>query len=274
MPELPEVETVRRQLEISILHKRIVSIEIRNKTSLRQSVALFTKKISGGNFESIDRIGKLLELKLNNGSILLVHLKMTGQLLYLENKQKLNIDKHTHVLINFSDSSILAFRDIRKFGYLSVVSAEELRKTEDNYGIDPLRKNFTREAFLQAFQKKKKSLKALLLDQKLIAGIGNIYADEICHISGLVPDSLVPGLSEKQLNTLFDSCLEIINKAVRYKGTTFRDYVSPDGMKGNFAYELKVYGREGKNCLSCKNGIITKITHAGRGTHFCGVCQK
>ena len=300
MPELPEVETVRRQLEKKVLHKPILKVEVLNDRILQSEQEELVESLEGSSIKEIGRIGKLLEFSMSNTSILLAHLKMTGQFLYKEaheiqagifpllyasapggikyagtfkEQPSKDFDRHTHVIISFEDGSQLGFRDVRKFGYLKLVSLEELKRVEETYGIDPLRKNFTREAFHQVFERRQKSLKAVLLDQRLIAGIGNIYADEICHQTKLRPDASASQLKAEQIDRLYNACTEIIQRAVEHKGTTLRDFKTPDGGTGEFAFELKAYGRNGFDCLQCKSGIIKKIVHHGRGTHFCDSCQ-
>jgi len=181
--------------------------------------------------------------------------------------------QHTHVIITFEDQSVLAFRDVRKFGYLMIVSNAELENVKKHYGIDPLYPTFTKENFSRAFEKRQKPLKAVLMDQSLIAGIGNIYADEICHRTKIRPDKPSSKLTQKQLDELYYASSEIIRTAVDHKGTTFRDFAGADGEPGNYAFELKAYGRQGERCLQCSSGIIEKIIFHGRGTHYCRSCQ-
>lgn len=301
MPELPEVETVRQQLQNTVLKKEIKEVNVYEKRILRKSPDFFRETLINAAFQRIERIGKLLQLHLSTDHILLAHLKMTGQFLYREDdvmkagifpllyysvpggmkaaatfreRQKTAFDHHTHLIITFSDNSTLAFRDVRKFGYLDLISCDELKTIEEKYGIDPLRENFTKEAFHLSFKRRQKSLKAVLMDQTIIAGIGNIYADEICHQTKLNPTTPAPRLTSKQLDELYYACSEIIQKAVRHKGTTLRDYRTPDGKEGNFSFELKAYGREGLECLQCQQGKIIKETYLGRGTHYCNQCQR
>jgi formamidopyrimidine-DNA glycosylase len=301
MPELPEVETVRRQLQDFVIGKEIRTLAVFENTIIKGDLMVLEKILTANRIIRMDRIGKLLQFHLSTGHILLAHLKMTGQFLYQEaGKTKAGIypllyasvpggkktagtfqenqgrsaDKHTHLVITFHDGSTLSYRDIRKFGYLMLIYAAELKTVEERYGIDPLRENFTREAFHQVFVRKQKSLKTVLMDQSLIAGIGNIYADEICHQTRLRPDTSVKNLSPKDLDALYYASADVIQKAVKNKGTTLRDYLSPDGQEGNNAFELKAYGRDGLECLQCGHGKIVKITHRGRGTHYCDTCQQ
>jgi len=304
MPELPEVETVRRQLEDKILGKTIRSVEIREKYPVKSSTQTFKKVLEGNQFSSIERIGKLMQFFMADGKqVMLAHMKMTGQFLYqssgeikagiypllyasIAGRRKtagrfreeqvtkgLAVD-HVHVLFHFEDSSVLAFRDQRKFGYLKLVSSDELEEINARFGIDPMMKNFTREAFQNAFSGRTKSLKAVLMDQHLIAGLGNIYTDEICHRAGIRPLRSVKRLKSKEISRLFEISKEVIEKAVKHHGTTFRDYTKPDGKGGSYAYQLQVYGRQGEKCLQCNQETITKVKYLGRGTHYCKSCQR
>jgi len=302
MPELPEVETVRRELSDHIIDKKIVTVEIISPVIIKSSKAQFVKYLRGNCFEKIDRIGKLLKFHFKSGDlIMLTHLKMTGQLLVIENGQvtagKMNListknmkgetlignfrdnqakqaDKHLHVVINFEDGTQLQYRDVRKFGYMKLIPAIELESVHKRFGIEPLQENFSIEAFKDIFKGRKKSLKAILLDQQLIAGLGNIYVDEVCFQAGVRPMKLAHKLKVAELEKLHLACEEIITQAIEHKGTTFRDYSRPDGSKGSFINLLKVYARTGTDCTRCKTSTISKVKLGGRSTHYCKKCQK
>jgi formamidopyrimidine-DNA glycosylase len=303
MPELPEVETVRRQLEKKVLRKKIQGLDLRYEGIIKSSPTKFAEFIQEKEIEHISRKGKLLIFHFKGFSEAMhAHLKMTGQFLFVESgnieagifpllyastpggkKSMGNFkeeqarkgveDKHTHAIIQFEDGSQLAFRDQRKFGYLKLLSAEEHKVIIARYGIDPLYREFSEESFIQIFKKRKKSLKGVLLDQQLVAGLGNIYVDEICHRSGLRPHRSVRRLSKTKKSELYRHTLEVISEALSADGTTFKDFSTLDGGKGNFSYQLKVYGREGAACETCKAGTIKKTKHLGRGTHYCPECQ-
>lgn len=303
MPELPEVETVRQELSEHILGKNISGVMIHENRIIKNSAASFRKSIEGRSFVKIARIGKLLQFFLSDDQhIVLAHLKMTGQFLFQkcgkieagvfpllyasqaggekaagqfrEDQAKCGLElAHTHVVFQFDDGSRLAFRDVRKFGYLQLVKRNELKEIEDQYGIDPLRDNYSLEAFSKVFQRRQKSIKAILMDQQLIAGIGNIYADEICHQTQLRPKKSAATLTKKQIEGLYFASMDIINNAIRHKGTTLKDFTRPDGRKGENFFQLQVYGREGETCHRCAS-TIKKVTYLGRGTHYCSTCQK
>lgn len=286
MPELPEVETVRRDLEENIVGKKIIDVEVKYTKTLHNDEIFFVDMLKGNSVVCCERIGKLLFFKLQKGDqYLLVHLKMTGKLLYIEKGsvvggghslskplQTLD-DKHTRVIINFSNGSKLFFHDLRKFGYMKLASLEEVEKIKSTFGIEPLTPRFTWENFEKALQGRKTALKAVLLNQNCIAGIGNIYADEICFATGILPSRSVEQLSVPEKKALFEACNEVIQKAIIHRGTSFNSYVDGQGKKGKFEHLLQVYRRQGKPCFVC-GAILQKTRVAGRGTHFCSQCQK
>jgi formamidopyrimidine-DNA glycosylase len=300
MPELPEVETIRNDLKRVILGKKITNIEVRNKKVVRSSLKEFFKVLRGNAFQDISRVGKLMIFHLKNGRYLLIHLKMTGQLIFsphpspllrkerrggvvaggheIGGEEKLP-NAYTRVIFEFVDSpsdsadkSKLYFNDLRLFGYLKLVGEEELKRVKGEYGIEPLTKGFTFEKFKELFKGKKVSAKALLMDQKLIAGIGNLYADEILFKAEVRPTRIVNTLKKDEIKKIFKAVQDILKKAIKYRGTTFSDYVDSKGRRGNFTKFLNVYRREGKKCKKC-GSIIKKIKIGGRGTRYCDKCQ-
>ena len=286
MPELPEVETIRRGLQAKIVNKKIIKIEIHKTKQIQGDIFEFRKKLIGNSFSKVERVGKLLIFKLKKGDdYLLVHLKMTGQLIYKHQKnivvgghnlpisQELP-NKYSHIILYFSDKSILFYNDLRQFGYFKIVShlaKEEIRK---KYGLEPLSKDFIWPNFLLAINKKSSILKSVLLNQQILAGIGNIYADEICFRASVRPDRRVSTLEDQDKKKIFQACHYIMDKAVKSGGTTFSDYRTADGNGGVYVKYLKVYGRAKQLCLKCKKTEIKKQKIAGRGTHFCPTCQK
>ncbi len=272
MPELPEVETIRRDLEKKIIGKKIIDIRVIQKNSIKNSPTYFTKTLKNNSIESADRKGKLLILKIKeNEKYLLIHLRMTGQILCCDTDKK--IAKNTRVIFIF-DNSQLFFNDTRRFGYLRIVSEKEKDIALKKMGIDILDKNFTPERFKELLKHKRKSLKSVLLDQKIIAGIGNIYADEICFEARLQPNRITGKLNDKEIKKLYNSIIKIINLALKNRGTTFNDYLDSSGKKGNFSKFLKVYQKEKEVCENCHKKEIKKIKVAGRATRYCENCQK
>ncbi len=287
MPELPEVETIRRDLNHVLTSKKIVDVVIVDKKPIQSRKEIFAKSLKGRSIKNIDRIGKLLMFELSDKNFLLVHLKMTGQLIYrfdhkiIEGGHNLPVfkesdlpTKYTWVIWKFNDGSKLYFNDMRKFGYLKIVDKKEKEKIVAKYGIEPLTKNFTLANFKKVLDKRKTSIKSVLLNQALVAGIGNIYADEICFAAGIRPDQSVAKMSKAEIKKIFTASEAVLKKAIVHKGTTFKDYVNAHGGKGNFSDYLKVYKRVGQKCLRCKKGIIISKKIGGRSSHYCPVCQK
>ena len=286
MPELPEVETIRRDLKKKILNKKIKQVLLTKKSRVNLNHKEFIKILQNRRFVDIDRVGKLIIFDIDiKDKFLLVHLKMTGQLIYTHGQQvtagghsdvKYNFDlpdNSTRVTFEFSDGGKLFFNDMRRFGYLKIVDSKELEKIKSKFGIEPLTKDFTIENLKKVLQGRKTSIKAILLNQQLIAGIGNIYADEACFGAKIRPDRQVNRLTKQEIMKLHRSIEKVIKKAIDMRGTTFNNYRDSDGNKGDFLKFLKVYGRDGLKCKRC-SGIIEKTKVAGRGTHFCPKCQK
>lgn len=287
MPELPEVETIRQDLRRQIIGKKIADFQTMYPKVAAGKPKELVMFLVGKKIQEIDRRGKLMIIRFEKASeVLLVHLKMTGQLVYVfkstivgggHSFKTLNThlpDKFTGAIFTFADGSKLFFNDLRKFGYLKLADATALEKVLKGFGIEPLTPHFTFAKFATLIKTKKMNIKALLLNQALIAGIGNIYADEICHAAGVLPTRRTATLKSEEIKKLFQACNSIIKKAINYRGTTFNNYVDSEGNKGNFSAQLKVYGAKNAQCKTCKKGKIEKTKVAGRGTHFCGTCQK
>jgi len=285
MPELPEVETIKKDLVKKILQKNIIKIEVLKKNLVKNKLNYFLNTIKNNVFLKISRIGKLIILELKNKNYLLIHLRMTGQLVYVEDNNIIagghnfpQIDnlpnKYSHIIFTFKDNSKLFFNDIRQFGYLKIVKQEEKNRIIKKYGLDLLAHNFTIDNFSALFKDRKSILKVVLLNQKIIAGIGNIYADEICFRAKVLPQRKINTLDQKDLVNLYKATNYIISKSLKKKGTTFNNYCDSEGRAGNYYQYLKVYKKEKNKCLRCKKGIIVKILAAGRGTRYCPFCQK
>jgi len=273
MPELPEVETVRRGLEKNLIGRKINSVQVFDT----KKIIISEKELLNKKVLAVLRVGKLLALKISGDKYLLAHLKMTGQLILSGAKdiflgghgQGEIYSKSTRAVISFSGGFKLLFNDQRRFGYLKIVSQKQWQDISKTYGPEPIAKNFS----LENIWTRKKLIKAVLLDQSLVAGVGNIYADEALYATGIRGDRRVNSLSIAERKSLEKALKTILKKAVLYNGTTFSDYLDSSGKKGNYSQFLKVYGRKGKKCFKCGNLIeYTKV--AGRGTHFCKSCQK
>lgn len=270
MPELPEVETIKKGLNKKILNKKIADIVVLKNKSIKGNKKEFTKTLKGNAIKKIERRAKLFICALQKSDkFLLIHLKMTGQLVY--NGEK---NKHTRVIFKFSDGSKLFFNDLRLFGYLKIVDIEEKNKILEKFGPEPLLPSFTLKKFQKILKGRKTNIKTLLLNQSLIAGIGNIYADEIVFEASVRPDRKIQTLEYKEIKKIWRSIKKVLAKAVKQEGTSIGDYIKADGMEGNFAKFLKVYGKSGEICPACKKEKIKTIKIIGRGTRFCSKCQK
>lgn len=286
MPELPEVETIRRDLEKKILNKKIVQINIKLSRIIKNKTADFKKILINNKFTKLERLGKLLIIHTSQPEkLLLAHLKMTGQLIYKkqdkiiggghsDKNQILDFpNRHTRVVFKFIDGSFLFFNDQRTFGYLEIINKNQLANKTRNYGVDLMNGKLEFEWFKAKIKSRKTSIKAVLLDQKFLAGIGNIYADEILFQARIKPWRKASSLNIQEVKNIFKAIKPILNKAIKFRGTTFNNYRDSDGNKGDFLRLLKVFGRSGEPCKRCKTGIIRKNKVAGRGTHYCDNCQ-
>lgn len=284
MPELPEVETIRRDLERVLLGKDITDVSIRNKRLVRGDQVTFLAHTIGNQFSRISRRGKLLQFHLaHSDQVLHIHLKMTGQLIcqiaggfiaggHPSAKIEALPNAYTHVIFTFEDGTVLYFNDVRTFGYVALMSPQAHVDALAKFGPEPFDEALTSSAFQEALSGKR-SVKAVLLDQSVIAGIGNIYADEICFRALVLPQRRVDTLSRQEKKRLYNAMRSIIKLAVEKRGTTFSNFVDAAGKKGGYMGYLKVYGRKGERCFRCGSTPISKIVVAGRGTHYCALCQ-
>jgi len=278
MPELPEVETVRRGLEARVVGRRVHTVEVgRERTVRRTSREALTDGLLNTRIQSAGRIGKYLLLPLDSGNVLMVHLRMSGQLLLAPAGAPR--PAHTHVVMGLDGDEELWFVDPRTFGEVVVydpANVEAELPEVARLGIDPLSEEFTRAALAARLSGRKRAMKALLLDQHVIAGIGNIYADEVLHRTKVRYDHLAADLTPRQVGRLHESITDVLGAAVAAGGSTLRDSQYVDLMGGGGYYQdfHRVYDREDQSCLTCSRGRITKTVVAGRSTYFCPRCQK
>jgi len=286
MPELPEVQTVVDELQRKITGKKIKAVEVRAERVARPSGRILKAKLPSTVVKGVSRRAKLIVVDLGGDHNLLIHLKMTGQLVYIaKSGRKVSgghpIDnvgvlpnKFSHVIIHFTDGSTLYFNDIRKFGWVRYAVNSERDSEQEKYGVEPFDKKYTLDFFRNILKKyPKRKIKQLLLDQALIAGLGNIYADESLFAARIRPSRPVGSLKGNEIKQLYSAIPKILKFAISQGGTTADNYVRTDGSKGQMIKYLKVYRREGEKCLRC-GGLVKKIRLAGRGTHYCPVCQK
>lgn len=284
MPELPEVETIKRDLEKAIVGQKLTDVETNNPKKFIGDA----KQIISSKVKSVSRRAKVLIIGFENGNSLLIHLKMTGQLIY-EDKNgdrikgghpipPLNLpvpNKSTHAIFSF-ERGILYFNDIRKFGWLLISKTDEIGTLDffRNLGPEPLEKGFDIRKLEEVLKKKKNlKIKPVLMDQKVLSGIGNIYADEALFLAKIHPEQRISGLKSKDIENLYKGIVKALETGIKHKGASDNSYVDLGGEKGVFLTYANVYHRTGMACNRCGNKI-KRIVVGGRGTHYCDVCQK
>jgi formamidopyrimidine-DNA glycosylase len=272
MPELPEVETIVRCLRRHLIGFEVRSVRLIFPPIVRNRKKSFLQRFIGQRVSGVRRRGKLVLLDFSGGLSMIVHLKMTGQLLICP--EDLPADKHVHLAIAFrAQDEELRFRDVRKFGFVRGVRSDQVARTPEVRDLGPEPLALDLPSFLDRFGGRRGKLKGRLLNQSVVAGVGNIYADEILFESRLDPRAEVLNLSRRRLERLWFAVSTVLSEAIAFKGTTVRDYRDGEGLEGLYQNRLKVYGREGEPCLRCGT-LIRRIRVSGRGTHFCPVCQR
>lgn len=277
MPELPEVETVARGLQAEIAGRSILSLTV-GKSDFIDDAALLEKELPGRKIRAVERYGKFLLLRLANReshgapekeSALLVHLGMTGLLL----PRAVNEPhaKHTHVVMRLDDGRELRYIDARRFGRMAYLAGEKLEAELRRFGVDPLETRL--EEFASAIQGRRARIKALLLDQRVLRGVGNIYADESLWKAKIHPAHLGARLKREQLAGLYRALQEILRSAIALRGSSISDFLDAEGMPGDYQRHHRVYDREGKGCVRCKTPI-RRVIVAGRSSYFCPKCQR
>ena len=261
MPELPEVETVVRGLQNTIVGETIVDIEVPWEKALEVEDAY--EALAGKTIESVTRRAKYIVIRLSTGA-LIVHLRMTGKL------TPVYPEKHVTVILNFESGKSLYFQDTRKFGRMTYTQQPD--EMLAHLGPEPLSKTFTPDLFSQMLASKKRKIKPLLLDQTFLAGLGNIYVDEALFQSGIHPESLSNSIPGPKIKSLHAAIQSILQNSINAQGTTVLNFSHGDNQSGTYQAALQVYGRGGEPCLICETSI-EKIKLGQRGTHFCPECQ-
>lgn len=273
MPELPEVETIRKTLEQLVIGKEIKEVTVRLPKIIKYpfEVEQFQDALAGQQFLKVGRRGKFLIFYTNDFS-LVSHLRMEGKYgLYPSDEE---IDKHTHVIFHFTDGSELRYRDVRKFGTMHLIKKGEEGKVAPlkDLGPEPFSPEFTVDYLWEKLKKTNRVVKTVLLDQKMVVGIGNIYVDESLFRSRIHPLRLASSLTKKEVEKLHQEMIATLREAIEKGGSTIRSYVNSQGQMGMFQLELFVYGRGGEDCKTCGN-TLERIKVGGRGTVFCPYCQ-
>jgi len=288
MPELPEVETVKRGLSQLIIGKKIAKTSHDWPKGFPNAEADVQQFLIGSKVVEVARRAKVLLIELDTKYSLVIHLKMTGQLVYRGEGEAFGAghpndsligelpDKSTRVIFEFSDGSKLFFNDQRKFGWVRLLPTAEVPNIDfmKKVGPEPLSAEFTAAQFRERVRRRANTnIKAAILDQTTLAGIGNIYADEGLWGAKIHPATLVKNLTDKQLNTLFTALREVLELSIEKGGSSDKNYVNAKGQRGSYLTFANVFRREGKDCKRC-GSIIIKTRVAGRGTHACPSCQK
>jgi len=274
MPELPEVETVRRGLEPNIKGKKINDIILRRKDIRIPIPEDLSESFSGNIIKSVGRRSKYLLLDAGLEDYLIIHLGMSGKLLY-HAEENTDYLKHDHVIINFEDKSSIVFNDARRFGLVTTANIAELgeHKLFKHLGPEPLTGDFTAEYLKNKFKKKNVAIKQAIMDSKNLVGVGNIYAAESLFRSKINPITPANKVSFPKLKLLTENIKQVLEAAIESGGSTLRDYVRSDGDVGYFQHNFNVYGKENEPCLICATNI-KRIVQQGRSTFYCPKCQK
>ena len=289
MPELPEVEVVKRSLINKTQNLIVKAVKI-NDGRLRYKIKRNKlKQIIGLKLKKISRRSKYLLFFFNKDIVMLVHLGMTGKFFFINqnnikyktsfyyNLNNKKDNKHDRVVFDLSDNQRLIYNDIRKFGFIKLIKKDNLEENFHlkNLGPEPLSKKFNIIYFKNYILRRKRTIKDLLMDQKFISGLGNIYVNEILFSSGVRPEKKIQNLSDSQIRRIIDFTKKIISKAINLGGSSIKDFSSSSGKKGSFQQQFKVYGKKGENCSSKKcSGVITKISLSNRAAFYCAKCQK
>ena len=289
MPELPEVEVVKRSLESKILNSIIKKVQI-NDHKLRYKVKReIVKKLSGKKINKIKRRSKFLIFEINKTYLMLVHLGMTGKF-FLEDRNKKKFktsfyyfldyqkdQKHNRVIFFLSKNRKLIYNDVRKFGFIKLYKLSDYIRISHlkNLGPEPLEKKWNFKYFKNYIVNKKRNIKNILMDQRFVSGLGNIYVNEILFLSGVRPCSEVKELKDFKIKKIIKNSKMILKKSIKLGGSTIKDFSSENGKKGVFQEHLKIYGRKGKKCsnVDCNTNIV-RIVISNRATFFCKKCQK
>ena len=272
MPELPEVETVRRGLLDKVLNRVIKGIRVNYPNIIEYpSISLFKKEIVGQKINDISRYGKWLIFVLDD-FYLLSHLRMEGKY-FIKSSKDVDL-KHEHVIFELDDKTELRYMDVRKFGKMHLIPKDKIKEIGPlrELGLEPWDENLTLEYLQDKFSKKRLPIKSVLLDQSIIVGIGNIYADEILFLAKINPYTRAMDLNDDSIKNIIKYTRIVLEEAIKAGGTTIRSYSSVNGIHGMFQQNLNVHSRSGEACPVCGSEVI-KVKIGGRGTYYCNKCQ-
>jgi formamidopyrimidine-DNA glycosylase len=282
MPELPEVETVRRGLLPAMEGKRFLRVEIRRKDLRFPFPAKFNQRLEGARMQHLGRRAKYLVGELSTGEALIMHLGMTGRFTVSGKKAPGKFhhehgedEKHDHVVFDMQGGTRITFNDARRFGFMELWRTDELGEYPGFKGLgpEPISNEFSGAYLKEAFEGKKAPVKAALLDQRVVAGLGNIYVSEALFRSGVNPKKLAGAIKRDKLERLAVEVRKVINEAIAAGGSTISDFGTPDGELGYFQHRFRVYDKEGKPCPTCAKPI-RRLVQSGRSTFYCATCQR
>ncbi len=281
MPELPEVETIARRLDPLVTGRRLDKVKVLREKSFQGEVS----EVIGATVKRVWRRAKLLVIDLDNGKHLLTHLKMTGQLIFVDKKAKVGgghptkdwLDqlpgKHTRVVLKFFPSGTLFFNDMRVFGWMKIGDDRVLVQEINKYGPDIIDPKLTPKHFYQLLQSSRRAVKLIILDSHKVAGVGNIYACDSLNLAKISPFRPANSLTQEESQRLLKSLRQVVNLGIKHQGATISNYMTADGVKGGYQDIIRVYGKEGLPCPNCGAPIV-KTKQGGRGTYWCEKCQK
>lgn len=273
MPEMPEVRVVAKTLKKSLIGRRIIQVKALYPRIIDGNVYKFITTLKDSTFTDIKTCGKWLIFELGEYSFL-SHLRMEGKYFYVSHDEE--VSKHTHVIFELDNGMDLRYNDVRKFGRMELVKTSEVYDNPSikKLGYEPGDKKLTPEYLLEKFSSSSLPIKSILLDQSIINGLGNIYANEVLFASEISPFREAKSISKKEAEEIILHSKEITDKAFSLGGSTIRSYTSSLGVIGHYQDYLKVHGKAGEKCPRCKNGTIVKASIGGRGTYYCDSCQK
>lgn len=270
MPELPEVETIARGLHRAVSGKQISRAKVLLARVVSPEPKRFVREVAGETVTGVGRRGKFVVVRLGSGRQLAVHLRMTGRLI-VQPAGTTGVEPYTNVLLTFTDGTRLCFADVRTFGRMRLAGPEEPWAAD--VGLEPLSPEFSEESFSGLLAGRTTPIKVFLLDQRRIAGIGNIYACEALWDARIRPSTPAGKLSRQARQRLHHSIVDVLRRAIDMRGTSVDDYVDAEGLRGGFQNVLSVYSRHGQACLRCERPIVRTVL-AQRGTWWCRTCQK
>jgi formamidopyrimidine-DNA glycosylase len=273
MPELPEVETICRELSSHILNKIISNAERLTNFNLRQAIPSNIEDIIDAKITNITRRAKYIQIFLSNDLVLVIHLGMSGKILLKE--QDYIAQKHDHFLISLNNKQTLIYHDPRRFGLIDIIKRTDLENHPlfKSLGIEPFSDEFTYLYLAKLLHSKKQPIKLTLMDNCNVVGVGNIYAAESLFLSRILPTRTSSSLNEAEIKLLHKNIIHVLDESIKKGGSTLKDYAKISGEKGYFQNSFNVYGKDKQPCLTC-NSVILKIVQAGRSSFYCSNCQK